>query len=30
MKKKEPPIDAEKWQNVQDKFNKHFSEKPGK
>ena len=27
--KKEPPADAEEWQNVKDKFNKHFSEKPG-
>ena len=27
--KKEPPADAKDWQNVQDKFNKHFSEKPG-
>ena len=28
--KKEPPADAEKWQNIQDKFAKHFSEKPGR
>ena len=28
--KKEAPADAEKWHNVEDKFNKHFSEKPGK
>ena len=28
--KKEPPADAEEWQNVEDKFNKHFSEKPGR
>ena len=28
--KKEPPSDAEEWQNVSDKFKKHFSEKPGK
>ena len=28
--KKEAPYDAEKWQNVEDKYNKHFSEKPGK
>ena len=28
--KKEPPADAENWQNIEDKFNKHFSEKPGK
>ena len=28
--KKDPPSDAEKWQNVEDKFNKHFSEKPGR
>ena len=28
--KKEAPADAEKWQNVTDKFNKHFSEKPGR
>ena len=27
--KKEPPSDAKDWQNVHDKFNKHFSEKPG-
>ena len=24
--KKDPPSDVEKWQNVEDKFNKHFSE----
>ena len=28
--KKDPPPDAEEWQNVEDKFNSHFSEKPGK
>ena len=28
--KKEPPADAEEWQNIEDKFNKHFSEKPGR
>ena len=28
--KKEPPKDAEKWQNIDNKFEKHFSEKPGK
>ena len=28
--KKEPPVDAEEWQNIEDKFNKHFSEKPGR
>ena len=28
--KKEPPTDAEEWQNIEDKFNKHFSEKPGR
>ena len=27
--KKDPPADAEEWQNIKDKFNKHFSEKPG-
>ena len=27
--KKEAPPDALKWQGVEDKFNKHFSEKPG-
>ena len=27
--KKEAPQDALKWQGVEDKFNKHFSEKPG-
>ena len=30
MKKKDPPQDAEKWQNVKDKYNKYFSEKPGR
>ena len=30
MKKKTPPNDADKWQNVEDKYNKHFSEKPGR
>ena len=28
--KKDPPTDAEKWQNVKDKYNKYFSEKPGR
>ena len=28
--KKDPPLDAEKWQKVKDKYNKYFSEKPGK
>ena len=28
--KKDPPADAEKWQNVKDKYNKYFSEKPGR
>ena len=28
--KKAPPEDAEKWQNVKDKYNKHFSDKPGR
>ena len=27
--KKEPPKDAEKWQNIENKFEKYFSEKPG-
>ena len=27
--KKIPPPDAEEWQNVEDKFNKYFSDKPG-
>ena len=27
--KKEPPADAEEWQNIKDKYIKHFSEKPG-
>ena len=26
----EPPKDSDKWKDVQDKFEKHFSEKPGK
>ena len=30
QEKKEPPADAEEWKNIQDKFNNHFSEKPGK
>ena len=30
LEKKDPPPDAEEWQNVKDKFNKHFSEKPGR
>ena len=28
--KKEPPQDAKEWENVSNKFNDHFSEKPGK
>ena len=27
--KKEAPNDAEEWQNVEDKYKKYFSEKPG-
>ena len=27
--KKDPPSDAEEWQSVKDKYNNHFSEKPG-
>ena len=27
--KKEPPTDAEKWQSVENKYQKYFSEKPG-
>ena len=27
--KKEPPKDAEKWQNIDNKFEKYFSEKSG-
>ena len=27
--KKTPPADAEKWQNVEGKFEKYFSDKPG-
>ena len=27
--KKDPPKDANKWQTVEDKFKKYFSEKPG-
>ena len=30
VEKKAPPSDAEKWQNVNDKYNLYFSEKPGK
>ena len=29
-KKKEPPKDAEKFKNIKNKFDKYFSEKPGK
>ena len=29
-KKKEPMIDHEKFKNIKDKHDKHFSEKPGK
>ena len=28
--KKKTPIDAEKWKNIPDKYEKFFSEKPGK
>ena len=28
--KKEPPKDAEDWQNVEDKYKNHFSDKPGR
>ena len=28
--KKDPPNDAEEWQNIQDKYRKYFSDKPGK
>jgi len=27
--KKEPPKDAKKWKNIKNKFQDHFSEKPG-
>ena len=27
--KKDPPDDAKKWENIKDKFQNHFSEKPG-
>ena len=27
--KKSPPVDAEKWSGVANKFEKYFSEKPG-
>ena len=27
--KKDPPVDAEKYENVDDKYNKFFSKKPG-
>ena len=30
LKKKDPPKDAEKYKNIKDKFDKYFSEKPGK
>ena len=29
-KKKDPPNDSEEWKGVDDKYNKYFSEKPGK
>tara|TARA_Y100000591_G_scaffold191990_1_gene166018 strand:- start:56 stop:304 length:249 start_codon:yes stop_codon:yes gene_type:complete len=29
-KKKEPMIDNEKFRNIKNKYEKHFSEKPGK
>ena len=28
--KKEPPSDSKDWENVNNKFEKHFSKKPGK
>ena len=28
--KKDPPKDAEEWQNVEDKYKKYFSNKPGR
>ena len=27
--KKDPPHDAKKWENIENKFQNHFSEKPG-
>ena len=27
--KKDPPHDAKKWENIKNKFQNHFSEKPG-
>ena len=30
IEKKEPPADSKDWENVEDKFNNHFSENPGK
>ena len=27
--KKEPPVDAEEWQNVKEKYKNHFNPKPG-
>ena len=27
--KKQPPNDAKDWESVEDKYNKHFSDKPG-
>ena len=30
VKKKDPPIDAEKFKKIKNKFDKHFSDKPGK
>ena len=29
VEKKEPPIDAKKWEGVENKFKDHFSEKAG-
>ena len=29
-KKKEPMVEHEKFRNIKDKYDKHFSEKPGK
>ena len=28
-KKRQPPLDAKNWENVDNKFKKYFSEKPG-
>ena len=29
VKKKDPPADADKFKNVKNKYEKHFSDKPG-